>query len=155
MTIKDKKFLSDITINELDSAFFDAYHENVCEVAIENFRRDGHVATILVGHTRGTASFTKLFDKELKDEAVNLFKILKRKSISTYSFVSEGKVKKPKQRKKAECIIISSHNKAGDARTTIYEITNRDKLKVSLFATGEVQDNLWNYLLQDDERVLH
>ena len=155
MTKKDKEYLSDITINELDSAFFDAYHENVCEVAIENFRRDNHVATILVGHTRGAASYTKLFDKELKDEAVNLMKVLQRKNISTYSFVSEGKVRKQNQKKKVECIIISSHNKAGDARTTIYEIVNRDKCKVSLYATGEVQDNLWNYLLQDDERILH
>ena len=155
MTKKVKEYLSDETINELDSAFFDAYHENVCEVAIENFRRDNHVATILVGHTRGAASYTKLFDKELKDEAVNLMKVLQRKNISTYSFVSEGKVRKQNQRKKVECIIISSHNKAGDARTTIYEIVNRDKCKVSLYATGEVQDNLWNYLLQDDERILH
>ena len=155
MTKKVKEYLSDETINELDSAFFDAYHENVCEVAIENFRRDNHVATILVGHTRGAASYTKLFDKELKDEAVNLMKVLQRKNISTYSFVSEGKVRKQNQRKKVECIIISSHNKAGDARTTIYEIVNRDKCKVSLYATGEVQDNLWNYLLKDDERILH
>tara|TARA_Y100000816_G_scaffold291231_1_gene281996 strand:+ start:423 stop:890 length:468 start_codon:yes stop_codon:yes gene_type:complete len=155
MTKKVKEYLSDETINELDSAFFDAYHENVCEVAIENFRRDNHVATILVGHTRGAASYTKLFDKELKDEAVNLMKVLQRKNISTYSFVSEGKVRKQNQKKKVECIIISSHNKAGDARTTIYEIVNRDKCKVSLYATGEVQDNLWNYLLQDDERILH
>lgn len=155
MTKKVKEYLSDETINELDSAFFDAYHENVCEVAIENFRRDNHVATILVGHTRGAASYTKLFDKELKDEAVNLMKVLQRKNITTYSFVSEGKVRKQNQRKKVECIIISSHNKAGDARTTIYEIVNRDKCKVSLYATGEVQDNLWNYLLQDDERILH
>ena len=155
MTKKVKEYLSDETINELDSAFFDAYHENVCEVAIDNFRRDNHVATILVGHTRGAASYTKLFDKELKDEAVNLMKVLQRKNISTYSFVSEGKVRKQNQKKKVECIIISSHNKAGDARTTIYEIVNRDKCKVSLYATGEVQDNLWNYLLQDDERVLH
>ena len=80
---------------------------------------------------------------------------LQRKNISTYSFVSEGKVRKQNQKKKVECIIISSHNKAGDARTTIYEIVNRDKCKVSLYATGEVQDNLWNYLLQDDERILH
>ena len=79
MTKKVKEYLSDETINELDSAFFDAYHENVCEVAIENFRRDNHVATILVGHTRGAASYTKLFDKELKDEAVNLMKVLQRK----------------------------------------------------------------------------
>ncbi len=155
MTKKVKEYLSDETINELDSAFFDSYHENVCEVAIENFRRDNHVATILVGHTRGAASYTKLFDKELKDEAVNLMKVLQRKNITTYSFVSEGKVRKQNQRKKVECIIISSHNKAGDARTTIYEIVNRDKCKVSLYATGEVQDNLWNYLLQDDERILH
>ena len=155
MTKKVKEYLSDETINELDSAFFDSYHENVCEVAIENFRRDNHVATILVGHTRGAASYTKLFDKELKDEAVNLMKVLQRKNISTYSFVSEGKVRKQNQKKKVECIIISSHNKAGDARTTIYEIVNRDKCKVSLYATGEVQDNLWNYLLQDDERILH
>jgi hypothetical protein len=155
MTKKVKEYLSDETINELDSAFFDAYHENVCEVAIDNFRRDNHVATILVGHTRGAASYTKLFDKELKDEAVNLMKVLQRKNISTYSFVSEGKVRKQNQKKKVECIIISSHNKAGDARTTIYEIVNRDKCKVSLYATGEVQDNLWNYLLQDDERILH
>ncbi len=155
MTKKVKEYLSDETINELDSAFFDAYHENVCEVAIDNFRRDNHVATILVGHTRGAASYTKLFDKELKDEAVNLMKVLQRKNITTYSFVSEGKVRKQNQRKKVECIIISSHNKAGDARTTIYEIVNRDKCKVSLYATGEVQDNLWNYLLQDDERILH
>ena len=155
MTKKVKEYLSDETINELDSAFFDAYHENVCEVAIENFRRDNHVATILVGHTRGAASYTKLFDKELKDEAVNLMKVLQRKNITTYSFVSEGKVRKQNQRKKVECIIISSHNKAGDARTTIYEIVNRDKCKVSLYATGEVQDNLWNYLLKDDERILH
>jgi len=155
MTKKVKEYLSDETINELDSAFFDAYHENVCEVAIENFRRDNHVATILVGHTRGAASYTKLFDKELKDEAVNLMKVLQRKNISTYSFVSEGKVRKQNQKKKVECIIISSHNKAGDARTTIYEIVNRDKCKVSLYATGEVHDNLWNYLLQDDERILH
>ena len=155
MTKKVKEYLSDETINELDSAFFDAYHENVCEVAIENFRRDNHVATILVGHTRGAASYTKLFDKELKDEAVNLMKVLQRKNISTYSFVSEGKVRKQNQKKKVECIIISSHNKAGDARTTIYEIVDRDKCKVSLYATGEVQDNLWNYLLQDDERILH
>ena len=155
MTKKVKEYLSDETINELDSAFFDAYHENVCEVAIENFRRDNHVATILVGHTRGAASYTKLFDKELKDEAVNLMKVLQRKNISTYSFVSEGKVRKQNQKKKVECIIISSHNKAGDARTTIYEIVNRDKCKVSLYATGEVQDNLWNYLLKDDERILH
>ena len=155
MTKKVKEYLSDETINELDTAFFDAYHENVCEVAIDNFRRDNHVATILVGHTRGAASYTKLFDKELKDEAVNLMKGLQRKNISTYSFVSEGKVRKQNQKKKVECIIISSHNKAGDARTTIYEIVNRDKCKVSLYATGEVQDNLWNYLLQDDERILH
>jgi len=155
MTKKVKEYLSDETINELDSAFFDAYHENVCEVAIDNFRRDNHVATILVGHTRGAASYTKLFDKELKHEAVNLMKVLQRKNISTYSFVSEGKVRKQNQKKKVECIIISSHNKAGDARTTIYEIVNRDKCKVSLYATGEVQDNLWNYLLQDDERILH
>ena len=155
MTKKVKEYLSDETINELDSAFFDSYHENVCEVAIENFRRDNHVATILVGHTRGAASYTKLFDKELKDEAVNLMKVLQRKNITTYSFVSEGKVRKQNQRKKVECIIISSHNKAGDARTTIYEIVNRDKCKVSLYATGEVQDNLWNYLLKDDERILH
>ena len=155
MTKKVKEYLSDETINELDSAFFDAYHENVCEVAIDNFRRDNHVATILVGHTRGAASYTKLFDKELKDEAVNLMKVLQRKNISTYSFVSEGKVRKQNQKKNVECIIISSHNKAGDARTTIYEIVNRDKCKVSLYATGEVQDNLWNYLLQDDERILH
>ena len=155
MTKKVKEYLSDETINELDSAFFDAYHENVCEVAIDNFRRHNHVATILVGHTRGAASYTKLFDKELKDEAVNLMKVLQRKNISTYSFVSEGKVRKQNQKKKVECIIISSHNKAGDARTTIYEIVNRDKCKVSLYATGEVQDNLWNYLLQDDERILH
>ena len=155
MTKKVKEYLSDETINELDSAFFDSYHENVCEVAIENFRRDNHVATILVGHTRGAASYTKLFDKELKDEAVNLMKVLQRKNITTYSFVSEGKVRKQNQKKKVECIIISSHNKAGDARTTIYEIVNRDKCKVSLYATGEVQDNLWNYLLQDDERILH
>ena len=155
MTKKVKEYLSDETINELDSAFFDAYHENVCEVAIENFRRDNHVATILVGHTRGAASYTKVFDKELQDEAVNLMKVLQRKNITTYSFVSEGKVRKQNQRKKVECIIISSHNKAGDARTTIYEIVNRDKCKVSLYATGEVQDNLWNYLLQDDERILH
>ena len=155
MTKKVKEYLSDETINELDSAFFDAYHENVCEVAIENFRRDNHVATILVGHTRGAASYTKLFDKELKDEAVNLMKVLQRKNISTYSFVSEGKVRKQNQKKKVECIIISSHNKAGDARTTIYEIVDRDKCKVSLYATGEVQDNLWNYLLQGDERILH
>ena len=155
MTKKVKEYLSDETINELDSAFFDAYHENVCEVAIDNFRRDNHVATILVGHTRGAASYTKLFEKELKDEAVNLMKVLQRKNISTYSFVSEGKVRKQNQKKKVECIIISSHNKAGDARTTIYEIVNRDKCKVSLYATGEVQDNLWNYLLQDDERILH
>ena len=155
MTKKVKEYLSDETINELDSAFFDAYHENVCEVAIDNFRRDNHVATILVGHTRGAASYTKLFDKELKDEAVNLMKVLQRKNISTYSFVSEGKVRKQNQKKKVECIIISSHNKAGDARTTRYEIVNREKCKVSLYATGEVQDNLWNYLLQDDERILH
>ena len=155
MTKKVKEYLSDETINELDSAFFDAYHENVCEVAIDNFRRDNHVATILVGHTRGAASYTKLFDKELKHEAVNLMKVLQRRNISTYSFVSEGKVRKQNQKKKVECIIISSHNKAGDARTTIYEIVNRDKCKVSLYATGEVQDNLWNYLLQDDERILH
>lgn len=155
MTKKVKEYLSDETINELDSAFFDAYHENVCEVAIENFRRDNHVATILVGHTRGAASYTKVFDKELQDEAVNLMKVLQRKNITTYSFVSEGKVRKQNQRKKVECIIISSHNKAGDARTTIYEIVNRDKCKVSLYATGEVQDNLWNYLLKDDERILH
>ena len=155
MTKKVKEYLSDETINELDSAFFDAYHENVCEVAIDNFRRDNHVATILVGHTRGAASYTKVFDKELQDEAVNLMKVLQRKNITTYSFVSEGKVRKQNQRKKVECIIISSHNKAGDARTTIYEIVNRDKCKVSLYATGEVQDNLWNYLLQDDERILH
>ena len=155
MTKKVKEYLSDETINELDSAFFDAYHENVCEVAIENFRRDNHVATILVGHTRGAASYTKVFDKELQDEAVNLMKVLQRKNITTYSFVSEGKVRKQNQRKKGECIIISSHNKAGDARTTIYEIVNRDKCKVSLYATGEVQDNLWNYLLKDDERILH
>ena len=82
-------------------------------------------------------------------------KVLQNKKITTYSFVSEGKIKKNKQRKKAECIIISSHNKAGDARTTIYEIIDRDKCKVSLFATGEVQDNLWNYLLKDDERTVH
>lgn len=155
MTKKVKEYLSDETINELDSAFFDAYHENVCEVAIENFRRDNHVATILVGHTRGAASYTKVFDKELQDEAVNLMKVLQRKNITTYSFVSEGKVRKQNQTKKVECIIISSHNKAGDARTTIYEIVNRDKCKVSLYATGEVQDNLWNYLLKDDERILH
>ena len=155
MTKKVKEYLSDDSINELDSAFFDTYHENVCEVAIENFRRDNHVATILVGHTRGAASYTKLFDKELEREAVNLMKVLQNKKITTYSFVSEGKVKKNKQRKKAECIIISSHNKAGDARTTIYEIIDRDKCKVSLFATGEVQDNLWNYLLKDDERTVH
>ena len=147
MTKKVKEYLSDETINELDSAFFDAYHENVCEVAIENFRRDNHVATILVGHTRGAASYTKVFDKELQDEAVNLMKVLQRKNITTYSFVSEGKVRKQNQTKKVECIIISSHNKAGDARTTIYEIVNRDKCKVSLYATGEVQDNLWNYLI--------
>ena len=155
MTKKVKEYLSDETINELDSAFFDAYHENVCEVAIENFRRDNHVATILVGHTRGAASYTKVFDKELQDEAVNLMKVLQRKNITTYSFVSEGKVRKQNQTKKVECIIISTHNKAGDARTTIYEIVNRDKCKVSLYATGEVQDNLWNYLLKDDERILH
>ena len=100
MTKKVKEYLSDETINELDSAFFDAYHENVCEVAIDNFRRDNHVATILVGHTRGAASYTKLFDKELKDEAVNLMKVLQRKNISTYSFVSEGKVRKQNQKKR-------------------------------------------------------
>ena len=134
MTKKVKEYLSDETINELDSAFFDAYHENVCEVAIENFRRDNHVATILVGHTRGAASYTKVFDKELQDEAVNLMKVLQRKNITTYSFVSEGKVRKQNQRKKVECIIISSHNKAGDARTTIYEIVNRDKCLIKNFA---------------------
>ena len=106
MTKKVKEYLSDETINELDSAFFDAYHENVCEVAIENFRRDNHVATILVGHTRGAASYTKLFDKELKDEAVNLMKVLQRKNITTYSFVSEGKVRKQNQRKKVDnCVV--------------------------------------------------
>ena len=129
MTIKDKKFLSDETINELDSVFFESYHENVCSVAIENFRRDGHVATILVGHTEGAASYTKVLDNELSDEAVNLSKVLKRKKITTYSFVSEGKVLKQNSKKKTDCIIVSSHNKAGDARTTIYEIQDRKKKK--------------------------
>lgn len=155
MTIKDKKFLSDEVINELDSAFFDSYHENVCEVAVENFHRDGEVATILVGHTKGAASYTKVLNNELSDEAVILMQELKNKSISTYSLVSEGKVKKTKKGKKLDCFIICSHNKAGDSRTTIYEIKNREEKKISLFATGEVQDNFWNYLLSNEERVLH
>ena len=155
MTIKDKKYLSDEIINELDSAFFDNYHENVCEEAIENFRRDGEITTILVGHTKGAASFTKLLNREISDEAVILMQELKNRSISTYSFISEGKVQKKKNGKKLDCFIISSHNKAGDSRTTIYQITNREERKTVMFATGEVQDNFWNYLLTNEERVLH
>ena len=72
MTIKDKESLSDDLINELDSQFFDSYHENVCEVAVENFRRDGQVATILVGHSQGEASFTRLLEDEFLKEAPEL-----------------------------------------------------------------------------------
>ena len=155
MTIKDKESLSDDLINELDSQFFDSYHENVCEVAVENFRRDGQVATILVGHSQGEASFTRLLEDEFLKEAPELIEILKEKLGSTYSFVSEGKIRKYQRKTKLDCIMISSHNKAGDSRTTIYEIIDRDQRKVELFATGEVQDNLWNYLLESESRTIH
>jgi hypothetical protein len=155
MTIKDKESLSDEIIDQLDSKFFDSYHENICEVAVENFKRDGIVATILVGHQKGEATFTRLLNEELNDEAPLLMKELSEKNISTYSFVSEGKVKKYRSRTKVDCIVVSSNNRSGDSRTTIYQIVNRKDRKLKLFATGEVQDNLWNYLLTEKGRVLH
>ena len=55
---------------------------------------------------------------------------------------------------KVPVIIISSHNKSRDSRTTIYHIISRKNKKVALFATGEQDDNIWNYLFKDEERVL-
>ena len=155
MTIKDKKYLSNSDIRQLDSAFFDSYHENVCKVAIENFKLDGELVTIIIGHSKGEAKRTKVIDKNLTLEAPKLMKLLDDLEITSYSFVSEGRMRLPNKQKKAPVIIVSSHNRSNDSRTTIYQITSRKNKKISLFATGEQDDNVWNYLFRNKGRVLN
>jgi len=155
MTTKDKKFLSDSEIQALDSAFFDSYHESTCKVAVENFKNDGELVTIIVGHSQGEARLTKVIKKDFSKEAPEIMNMIEDLDVTSYSFVSEGKMKDGNKKNKVPVIIISSHNKAGDSRTTIYRIVNRKTKKVTLFATGEQDDNIWNYLFVNKERTLH
>tara|TARA_R110000803_G_scaffold3023_1_gene10382 strand:- start:705 stop:1172 length:468 start_codon:yes stop_codon:yes gene_type:complete len=154
MTIKDRKYLSNTDILELDSAFFDSYHENICKVAVENFKLDGELVTIIIGHSLGEAVLTKVIDKNLTKQALTIMKEIEDLEITSYSFISEGKMKIENKVNKVPVIIISSHNKSRDSRTTIYHIISRKNKKVALFATGEQDDNIWNYLFKDEERVL-
>ena len=153
MTTKDRKYLSDSEIIELDSAFFDSYHENVCKVAVENFKLDGELVTIIIGHAKGEAKLTKVIDKNLIVEAPKIMQLLEDLEITSYSFVSEGRMRIPNRQSKVPVIVISSHNRSDDSRTTIYRIQSRKNKKISLFATGEQDDHVWNYLFKK-ERVL-
>lgn len=153
MTIRDRKYLSNSAISELDSAFFDSYHENVCKVAVENFKSDGELVTIIVGHSKGEAILSKVIDKNLTVEAPKIMRLLDELEITSYSFVSEGRMLVPNRKNKVPVIVISSHNRSDDSRTTIYRIRSRKNRKVDLFATGEQDDNVWNYLFKK-ERIL-
>tara|TARA_R110000803_G_scaffold50963_1_gene105599 strand:- start:1697 stop:2161 length:465 start_codon:yes stop_codon:yes gene_type:complete len=154
MTIKDRNYLSDSEIIELDSAFFDSYHENICKVAVENFRLDGKLVTIIIGHSKGEPKLTKIIDKNLTIEAPKIMDMLEDLKITSYSFVSEGTMIVPKRKTKVPVLIISSHNRSTDSRTTIYKIKSRKNKKIELFATGEQDDHIWNHLFKI-ERTLN
>ena len=80
-------------------------------------------------------------------------RLLDELEITSYSFVSEGRMIVPNRKNKVPVIVISSHNRSDDSRTTIYRIRSRKNRKVDLFATGEQDDNVWNYLFKK-ERIL-
>ena len=48
--------------------------------------------------------------------------LLEDLEITSYSFVSEGRMRIPNRQSKVPVIVISSHNRSDDSRTTIYRI---------------------------------